>query len=64
MAINKSSSASAAANVTIANFAPRGTPPAWQLTAANVITRLADVTIAGENTKSDEFFVVSSFVVS
>jgi hypothetical protein len=45
IAINKSSSASTTANVAISNFTHRGTAQVWQLTAANVITRLADLTI-------------------
>jgi hypothetical protein len=47
MAINKSSSAATTANVSLANVAHRGTAQAWQLTSANAITRLADLTISG-----------------
>ncbi len=47
MAINKQLSGSAAATITLANFVPRGTAQAWQLTSANAITRLADVTFGG-----------------
>src|SRR5262245_60112397 len=46
MAINKASSGTTAA-ISIANFTPRGAAQAWQLTATNVITRLADLTISG-----------------
>jgi len=46
MAINKSSSGTTAA-ISFANFTPRGAAQAWQLTATNVITRLADLTISG-----------------
>jgi hypothetical protein len=47
MAINKSSSTGTTATVNIANFTPRGNAQAWQLTAANVITRLPDLTFPG-----------------
>jgi hypothetical protein len=47
MTVNKSSSAATTANISLANFAHRGTAQAWQLTSANAITRLADLTISG-----------------
>jgi hypothetical protein len=47
MVVNKSATASAA-QVSLANFA-RGSGPVqgWQLTAANAIVRLADVSMTG-----------------
>jgi len=35
--------------VTLANVTHRGTAQAWQLTSANAITRLADVTMSGNS---------------
>jgi len=47
MVINKQLSTATTTTVNISSFAHRGTTQAWQLTAANTITRLADVTISG-----------------
>jgi hypothetical protein len=47
MVINKQLSTPAALNVTVTNFLAGGTVQAWQLTSANVITRLADSTLSG-----------------
>jgi len=47
MVINKQLSTDTTTTVNISSFAHRGTTHAWQLTAANTITRLADVTISG-----------------
>ena len=49
MVINKQPSTAATAAVNISSFAHRGTTQVWQLTAANAITRLADVGISGTN---------------
>jgi O-glycosyl hydrolase len=49
MVINKQPSTAATATVNISSFAHRGTTQVWQLTAANAITRLADVGISGTN---------------
>ena len=47
MVINKQLAASATASLTITNFLPSGTAQVWQLTSANVITRLSDLSFAG-----------------
>jgi hypothetical protein len=47
MVINKQLTASATASVTINNFLASGTAQVWQLTSANVITRLSDLSFAG-----------------
>jgi hypothetical protein len=47
MVINKQLSASANASVTLTNFQTRGAAQVWQLTAANVIKRLPDLSFAG-----------------
>jgi len=44
MVVNKSAGGSAA-TITLTNFAAAGTAEVWQLTAANVIARLADVSV-------------------
>jgi hypothetical protein len=47
MVVSKSPSAGASATISLAHFAHAGVAQAWQLTAANTITRLADVSISG-----------------
>jgi hypothetical protein len=47
MVINKQLAASATAAFTINNFLPSGTAQVWQLTSANAITRLSDLSFAG-----------------
>ncbi|MGV3721849.1 MAG: glycoside hydrolase family 44 protein, partial [Actinomycetota bacterium] len=47
MLINKQLSTSAATTVNLANFAAVGKAEPWQLTAGNVITRLADLSVNG-----------------
>jgi len=47
MVINKQLTAAAAATVNLANFIPAGIGQAWQLTAANSITRLSDISFSG-----------------
>jgi hypothetical protein len=47
MVINKYLSVDTPVTITLANFAHRGTAQAWQLTAANTITRLPDIGIGG-----------------
>jgi hypothetical protein len=47
MVINKSPSTSAPATINLAHFPPAGVAQTWQLTAANSITRLADLNIGG-----------------
>ncbi len=47
MVINKQPGASATASVTVTNFLASGTAQVWQLTASNVISRLADLSLAG-----------------
>src|SRR5437588_730886 len=47
MVISKSSSGSTPAVISMANFVAGGVARAWQLTAANTIARLPDVTVAG-----------------
>jgi hypothetical protein len=47
MVISKSPSTSAPATINLAHFAHAGVAQAWQLTAANSITRLADISISG-----------------
>jgi hypothetical protein len=65
MVIGKALSGSTPATVNIANFSHRGTAQVWQLTSANSITRLSDVTIAGTSVsitippQSITLFVVS-----
>lgn len=49
MVINKSLTAGALANINLANFPTRGVAQIWQLTSANAITRLSDVTFAGNS---------------
>ena len=47
MVINKQLGASALATINLANFLPAGTAQVWQLTSANAITRLSDLTFTG-----------------
>jgi hypothetical protein len=47
MVVSKSPSTGAPATINLANFAHTGIAQPWQLTAANTITRLADVNISG-----------------
>ena len=47
MIVNKSLANSPLVNVNIANFAATGLAQAWQLTSANSITRLSDVSVGG-----------------
>jgi hypothetical protein len=47
MVINKQIAVSATASFVINNFLLRGTAQVWQLTAANTITRLSDLSFAG-----------------
>ena len=47
MVINKQLTASATAAVALANFLPAGTGQVWQLTSANAITRLSDISFSG-----------------
>jgi hypothetical protein len=47
MAINKQLSSNAPVAVTLTNFLPAGPAQVWRLTAANAITRLSDVALAG-----------------
>ncbi|HWI59304.1 MAG TPA: glycoside hydrolase family 44 protein, partial [Bacillota bacterium] len=49
MVINKQLAASATASLGLTNFFPAGTAQVWQLTAANAITRLADVSFTGKS---------------
>jgi hypothetical protein len=45
MVINKALSGTTPATINIAHFADRGTAQVWQLTSANAITRVPDVTV-------------------
>jgi len=47
MVINKQLSTSPAATINLSAFAHRGIAQAWQLTSANTITRLSDVSLSG-----------------
>ena len=49
MVIAKSLSVSTAATITLANSVRGGAAQAWQLTAANAITRLPDVVVSGSS---------------
>ena len=48
MVISKVLSGSTPVTINLANFAPATAAQAWQLTAANTITRLADVTVSAQ----------------
>lgn len=47
MAINKQPNTNALATISLNNFLPGGTAQVWQLTDANLITQLPDLTITG-----------------
>jgi len=47
MVINKQLTAGALPTINLANFAPGGTAQVWQLTSANTITRLGDLSFTG-----------------
>jgi hypothetical protein len=47
MVINKQLTAGALPTINFANFAPAGTAQVWQLTSANTITRLSDLSFTG-----------------
>ena len=47
MVISKYLSATTAATINLSNVTHRGTAQVWQLTSANAITRLADLTLSG-----------------
>jgi hypothetical protein len=49
MVINKSLSNSPLANVNFANFSAGGSAQAWQLTSANAINRLSDISFGGNS---------------
>lgn len=49
MVIGKALSGSTAATMTLANFTASGAAQVWQLTSANTITRLADVSVNGNS---------------
>ncbi len=48
MVINKHLTAAAVTTVNLANFLPAGTGQVWQLTSANFITRLSDISFSGQ----------------
>ncbi len=70
MVINKQLGASALPTINLANFAPAGTAQVWQLTSANTITRLSDLSFTGptiNNTlppQSITLFVVPAAVLA
>jgi hypothetical protein len=47
MVVGKFLSGSASVSLDVAGFVPAGTTQVWQLTAANTVTRLADVSLSG-----------------
>jgi hypothetical protein len=47
MVINKQLTATATATISLTNFLPAGTAQVWQLTSANSITRLSDISFSG-----------------
>jgi hypothetical protein len=49
MAINKQLTSNAPVSLTLTNFSPAGTAQVWQLTAANTISRLSDVSLTGSS---------------
>ena len=49
MVVTKHLSSTTPATISLANFVHAGTAQVWQLTAANAITRLQDVTVAGSS---------------
>ena len=70
MVINKQLSATALPTINLANFSPAGTAQVWQLTSANTITRLSDLSFTGTtitNTlppQSITLFVVPAAIVA
>jgi hypothetical protein len=52
MAINKQALSSAPTTIGLTNFLPAGTAQVWQLTSANAITRLGDITFVGNTLSS------------
>ena len=49
MVVAKVLSGSTATTVNLANFQPAGTAQVWQLTSANAITRLSDISVGGSS---------------
>jgi hypothetical protein len=49
MVVNKYLSATTSTTINLANVTHRGTAQLWQLTSANAITRLADLTLSGNS---------------
>jgi Glycoside hydrolase family 44 len=49
MAISKYLSGTTPTTITLANVSHRGTAQVWQLTSANAITRLSDITLSGNS---------------
>jgi hypothetical protein len=47
MAINKQIGSNVPVNITLTNFRPAGTAQVWQLTSANTISRLSDISFTG-----------------
>ena len=47
LVINKQLASGASTTVSLANFMPAGTAQVWQLTSANAITRLSDISFSG-----------------
>lgn len=47
MAINKQIGTNATVNITLTNFLPAGSAQVWQLTSANTISHLSDITFTG-----------------
>ena len=70
MVINKQLTASAIATISLTNFLPAGTSQVWQLTSANSITRLSDVSFSGSNctytvpVQSITLFVLPAFTMA
>ena len=70
MVINKQLTASAIATISLTNFLPAGTSQASQLTSANSITRLSDVSFSGSNftytvpVQSITLFVLPAFTLA
>ncbi|MFO1477976.1 MAG: glycoside hydrolase family 44 protein [Verrucomicrobiota bacterium] len=49
MVVNKQLTSAAALTVNLANFVPNGTAQVWQLTSANTISRLSDLSFSGNS---------------
>lgn len=49
MVMNKQPVGNRSVTLSLANFTPNGTAEVWQLTASNVITRLADAVVSGNS---------------